>query len=145
MSQHEVHIVDIEGLRELLEEIGKDESVCSTEEAYTRFKRACRVAYDVTRNAIDEKELLIADLMGHAHYNTVHNSGVMAAAGCLVMQASINYLEMEQRKNPADFKTKFIFCLDTAVQSAGRGIEEEHDARTKQSAEKRSTQSPSTS
>lgn len=140
MNPPKVHIVDMEGLAELLDEIMNEETTCSTEEARKRFKSACSLAYGVTRNGLDEDKPLIADLLGHAHHNTVTSSGVTAAAACLIMQASVNYMEMEQKKDPAKFKKKFILHLDNAVQSAGFAIEETNEARTKQSAKKRSSE-----
>jgi hypothetical protein len=145
MNPPKVHIVDEEGLFALLEEIMTKETFCSKEEAFDRFKRACRVAYDVSRNGLDPANPRIMGLIGTAHHNTNEGSGVNAATGCLIMQAASEYLEIEQNRDPVKFRTQFIFCLDKAVQAAGVGIEETHDARTKQSAEERSTQPPATS
>lgn len=145
MSPPKVHIVDMEGLAELLEEFAGEERLVSTEEAERRFGEACRLAYGVTRTAVEAEAKLIDKLIGSAHINTVQSDGVDAAAGCLIMQAACEYLQIDQQKDPERFKTQFIFCLDKAVQMAGEGMRETHDARTKQSAKERAAQSPATS
>jgi hypothetical protein len=135
----------MEDLVDLLDEIFLEERKCSKDEAFARFKRACTVAYSVSRQALTVDDPQIMTLIGNAHHHTNTSSGVTAAAGCLIMQAASEFLEIEQERDPEKFKTQFIFCLDKAVQLAGSGIEETHDARTEQSAQKRSTQSSATS
>ena len=145
MNPPKIHFVDMEGLGDLLEEIMQEDTTVSVEETEQRYKRACHVAYSVTRNALTVDDTQIMTLIEHAHHNTNTESGVPAAAGCLIMQAASEYLDIEQRRDPERFKTQFIFCLDKAVQDAARGIKEEHDARTKQSAEKRTARPSATS
>lgn len=143
MNPPRIRVVDMEGLTELLDEIFKTE--VTDEEIQHRFEHACKLAYRITRYALKYEKPLSGGLLkiACAHMES-GKSSMDGTAGAIIMEATSEYLDLKQQQNRELFKKEFILALDLAVQSTRRHIEESYDTRTEQSAEKRSTQSPTT-
>lgn len=126
-----------EELTALLDELFGNESkpvgnVYTTEEAYARYREACRMAYDLARNSFDPKPTTKI-LFSMAYINT-EREGVCGATGALLMEAFRLYIDAKQQQNPDLFKTELIQALDDAVIAASDLMKEHNDTCTKPSA-----------
>ncbi|KKN12386.1 hypothetical protein LCGC14_1016970 [marine sediment metagenome] len=135
---------DIEGL---LKEIGEamEPQRCSKEEAEDRQYRSSRLAYSVTRAALDAEGDPHAGALLHCSIDRIDSRGINGMTAALLCEAACSYLDIEQEADKEAFKTKFIACLDIAVQALGEVIEEHNDASTEQSTQVSSDQPPATS
>ncbi|MCZ6775234.1 MAG: hypothetical protein O7D34_02115 [Ignavibacteria bacterium] len=144
MNPRKISIVNMEGLTELLDEMFNKSEAHSKEEVDERFKRSCRLAYNVTRDAMDSDECVMAGMAQSAYTQMMNSPGINAATGALISEATTQFLDIKWKQNKELFKTEFILALDRAVEAASRHLEESYDTCTEQSAEERSNQSPTT-
>lgn len=122
----------------------KPDRMVSMEEAEDRFQRGCRLAYNVSRNALDSDEHIAHAMLATASERMHTGHGTNAVCAALLLQSFAFYIEVDQKADMEGFKKKFILCLDKSVKELGKGMRETHDTWTEQSAEERSSQSPAT-
>lgn len=135
---------DIEGL---LREIGEafEPKPCTKEEAEERQQRSCRLAYSVTRSALDMENEPHAGALLHCAVDRIDDRGINGMSAALLCEAFCSYADVEQEADREAFKTKFIAALDKAVQDLNKIVEGKYDTSTEQSTQVSSAQPPATS
>lgn len=139
----------LEDLNELMDLLtGRDDdrpdSVVPIEEAEARYRRGCRLAYNVSRNTLDDERNLAHCMLVAASERLHGEHGLNVTCAALLLQAFAFYIEVEQGADKEAFKTKFILSLDKAVESLGHEMRETHDTWTEQSTQERSAEPPKT-
>ena len=140
MNPPKISIIDSEELVELLDKLFESHEPFTTEEVDERYRRACRLAYGVTRNSFTSDDVPMRIMLGTAFDHIKNSGGIQAAAGALLLDAASRFLDDRMAEDLERFKTQFIHALDESVQVAHVQLGKCNDTSTKQSTEECSAQ-----